>query len=85
MFSFQKITKSTWFDVMLRAKMFSKVVKLILTGGKNDKILTTVAVLACYACILTKSQIQTLSMITASNFLEQFCKLLQKHAIIVEL
>ena len=49
MFSFQKITKLTCFDVTLRAKMFSKVVKLILTGGTNDKILTTVVVWACYA------------------------------------
>ena len=48
MFSFQKITKLTLFDVRLRAKMFSKIVKLILAGGKNDKILTTVVVLACY-------------------------------------
>ena len=29
--------------------MFSKVVKLILTGGKNDKILTAVVAWACYA------------------------------------
>ena len=29
--------------------MFSKVVKFILTGGENDKILTTVVILACYA------------------------------------
>ena len=67
MFSFQKITKLTWFDVTLRAKMFSKVVKLILTGGKNDKILTTVVVWACHVWFLTKSQIHTLSMISASK------------------
>ena len=65
--------------------MFSKVVKLILTGGKNNKILTTVVVWACYAWILTKSQIHTLSMISASKFVEQFCKLQQKHAIMNEL
>ena len=29
--------------------MFSKIVKLILTVGKNDKILTTAVVWACYA------------------------------------
>ena len=29
--------------------MFSKVVKLILIGGKNDKMFTTVVVWACYA------------------------------------
>ena len=29
--------------------MFIKVVKLILTGGKNVKIFTTVVVWACYA------------------------------------
>ena len=45
----KKITKFTSFDVTLRAKMFITVVKLILTGGKNDKILTTVVVWACYA------------------------------------
>ena len=45
--------------------MFSKIVKLILSGGKIDKILTTVVVWACYAWILTKSQIHTLSMISA--------------------
>ena len=49
MCSFQKITKLTLFDVTLREKMLSKVVKLILLGGKNDKILTTVVVWACYA------------------------------------
>ena len=65
--------------------MFSKFVKLIFTGGKNDKILTTVIVWACYAWILTKSQIHTLSIISASNFLERFCKLQQQHAIMNEL
>ena len=65
--------------------MFSKVVKLILTGVKNDKILTTVVVWTCYAWIFTISQINTLSMISASNVLEQFCKLQQKHAIMNEL
>ena len=29
--------------------MFSKVVKLILTGGENEEILTTVVVWAFYA------------------------------------
>ena len=37
MFSFQKITKLTWFDETLRAKMFTKVVNLILAGGKTRK------------------------------------------------
>ena len=37
MFTTQKITKLTWFDVMIRAQMIRKVVKLILTGGKNEK------------------------------------------------
>ena len=50
MFTNQKITKLTGFDVTIRAQMFCKVVKLILTGGKNEKkILTTVVIWACYA------------------------------------
>ena len=66
--------------------MFSKVVKLILTGGKNDKILTAVVVWACYAWILTKSQYTTLSMISASKrFRKVFCKLQQKHTIMNKL
>ena len=60
--------------------MFSKVVKLILTGG-NDKILTTVVVWACYVRILTKSHIHTLAMISAPK---RF-KLQEKHAIMNEL
>ena len=82
MFSLQKITKLTLFNVTLRAKMLSK---LILTGGKNDKILTTVVVWAYYAWILTKSQYHTLSMISESKLFENFCKLQQKHAIMNEL
>ena len=27
----------TWFDVTIRAQIFRKVVKLIFTGGKNEK------------------------------------------------
>ena len=37
MFSTQKITKLTSFEVILLAKMFRKVVKLNLTGYKNEK------------------------------------------------
>ena len=37
MFSTKKITNLTCFDVTLLADMFSKVVDLILTGGKNEK------------------------------------------------
>ena len=47
--------------------MFSKFVKLILTEGKNEKIFTTAVVWAYYAWILTKSQIHTFSMISASK------------------
>ena len=65
--------------------MLSRVVKLILTGGKNDKIFTIVVVCACCVWILSKSQIHTLSMISASKLLEQFCKLQQKHAIMNKL
>ena len=65
--------------------MLNKVVKLILTEGENDKILTTVVVCACCVWILSKSQIHTLSMISASKIFEQFCKLQQKHAIMNEL
>ena len=35
----KKFTKLTWFDITIRAQMFRKVVKLILTGGKNEKII----------------------------------------------
>ena len=45
--------------------MFRKIVKLIYQEVKMKNILTTVVVWACYAWILTKSQIHTLSMISA--------------------
>ena len=37
MFTTEKITNLTWFDVTIREQMFRKVVKLILTGCKNEK------------------------------------------------
>ena len=49
MFLTQKITKLSGFDVTLRTKMLSKFVKLILTGGKSEKIFTAAVVWACYA------------------------------------
>ena len=49
MFTTQKITKLTSFDVTIWAKFFCKAIKLILSGGKNGKILITVFVLTCYA------------------------------------
>ena len=59
MFATKKLTKLTWFDGKIIAEKVSKVVKLILTGGKNENISTTVVVSACYAWILTKLQIYT--------------------------
>ena len=63
--------------------MFSKVVKLILTGGKNDKILTIAVVWACYAWIYHR--FTPCHLFPRQNFLEQYCKLQQKHAIMNEL
>ena len=55
--------------------MCSKDVKLILIGGKNDKIFTTVIVWGLYAWITNSYLVNDFPH---QNFLDKFCKLKQK-------
>ena len=66
--------------------MLRKFVKLILTEGKNEKILTTAVVYGLLWLNLDQNKDSHLvNDDRIRTFLRQFCKLQQKHAIMNEL